>query len=404
MNTDRLIIALMGIYIFFLPFVHSQKTEWMLSCTIFFIIAIYGYELIRNRECRQDFAANIKRIVREPFTILFFILVASMVLSSLYAYNRNTALKESIRYVFYFGLYCIIRMRIKEVKYYKYLISISMLSAFFVAVLGIIEFFNIYKTGLTIMQTLLMSRVKGPMPHPNTLAAYMILIIFPVIVISMNLKGKLRIPFIILDLMLVFNLAVTYSRNGWIAFLIGVLLLAVLYNWKWIFLYIVPLIYLPFNPVIFQRIKQLDDNSINEGRLRLWKMALKVIKDHFPLGVGNGNFVQVYDHYTQLYPNLTVNEPGPLPPHNTYLKIFSEVGIIGVAAFAGMCIDIIRKAYMVKNKCEGYVKYFYSGFFVSIICFIIMNCFDDLMFIPKASTYFFIFISMMYAMNSQSEE
>ncbi len=397
-----IIISLICLYLFCLPFVPTQSSEWLLSGTIVLAGAIYIYELIKYREVRTNFTIGLKKTMAEPFSLLFSLLVLIMLITSFFAVSKTTAIKESIRYTYYLGIYLFVRLRVNDTKYHKIIITSAMTSGGVACIIGLIQFFKNYKLGYDLVRVLWLSRVSGPMPHPNTFAAYIIILIFPAICITLKSKNKSKIVYLLLSVMLCFNLAVTFSRNGWIGFLIGVLLLTIVVNWKWIFLYAIPAIFVFMSPTFVERLKQISDSSTNSGRLHLWQMALRVIQDNFFTGVGNGNFVKVFDRYIEKYPYLKISEPGPLPPHNSYLKIFSEVGVFAIIALLLMCGEIIRKSYTVVKKCEGYMKHFYSGFFISVVCFFIMNCFDDLLFIPKVTTYFIVFISMMYCIDTSS--
>ncbi|WP_053241061.1 O-antigen ligase family protein [Clostridium sp. DMHC 10] len=47
-----------------------------------------------------------------------------------------------------------------------------------------------------------------------------------------------------------------------------------------------------FNSKVRERILNIASNSQNITRIKLWKIALKMIKDHPILGVGNGTMLQ----------------------------------------------------------------------------------------------------------------
>lgn len=71
------------------------------------------------------------------------------------------------------------------------------------------------------------------------------------------------------------------------------------------------------------------DNS-NADRIRVWESAIHMIKDYPIVGVGPGNFREVYNNGYKL---STVTQD-MVHTHNNFIQIFAEAGAIG---FAGFC-------------------------------------------------------------------
>ena len=66
-------------------------------------------------------------------------------------------------------------------------------------------------------------------------------------------------------------------------------------------------------------------------RVVFWRNALRMIRDHPILGVGTGGFQDGYRPYIQGVPGWQGQESGD--PHNQFLKITTEQGLIGLLAF-----------------------------------------------------------------------
>ncbi len=66
-------------------------------------------------------------------------------------------------------------------------------------------------------------------------------------------------------------------------------------------------------------------------RVAFWPNTLRMIRDHPILGVGTGGFQDGYRPYIQGVTGWRGGETGD--PHNQFLKIFGEQGLIGFAAF-----------------------------------------------------------------------
>ncbi|WP_160674177.1 O-antigen ligase family protein [Clostridium sp. C8-1-8] len=399
-RNDFLILVLVLIYIIFLPLAPNSKIEWLLILLILLAGLIYGIELLFLKDERKKFKEKFKGVVFDRFTLLFLALIVLMTLSSLYAKSSVSALKEAVRFVYYFGVYLLIRFRIDKKKLFEGIISGYMISALIVSLLGIADFIQHYKPNESIQYILTTARVKATLGHPNTLGAYLVLAIFPAIMIAMRSKGLTRILYSGLSVLIVVNIGMTFSRGAWIALALGAVLIAILYNWKFIFVYIIPIAYLPFNPNIMARINQFGNAEMNLGRQRLWSAAGKMLKEHPIFGVGSGNFIVNFKDYVKRFPELQIVEPEPIPPHNSYIKMFAELGVVGGVLFIILCLEILRKLFSVRNKCTGLVNKFYAGFFVSVVSFLVMNFVDDLFFSPKVVFNFILFVSLAYNIDS----
>ena len=73
-----------------------------------------------------------------------------------------------------------------------------------------------------------------------------------------------------------------------------------------------------------------DENFSTVQRMAFWQTALAMWEDHPWVGVGPGNYPVAYARY-HVHPAF----PEPLAghPHNVYLQLLAEVGILGLAAY-----------------------------------------------------------------------
>ncbi|MGH4139654.1 O-antigen ligase family protein [Clostridium sp.] len=166
-------------------------------------------------------------------------------------------------------------------------------------------------------------------------------------------------------------------------------MLTLIYSIKWIFTLGGFAILISFIPSVAQRIEGTVDLHQNELRIKLWKTALYMIRDHPILGIGNGNFVTRYNEYVGKYSELKYYAYKSYPNHNSYLKFQSELGILGILSFLGIITTTlfrIKKLYSI-TRDKFYIP-FYTGVMASFIVFLFMNLSDNLFFVPKVTTYF----------------
>lgn len=190
------------------------------------------------------------------------------------------------------------------------------------------------------------------------------------------------------------SMVLTFSRNAWLAFVLGIFIFVLFYNWKAI---ILPFLGGGLALLIPAVRNRLGDFSIifEDPRIKMWKTAVKMIKDHPILGVGNGNYVSLYGEYVARYPELMYYHNTRFPSHNSYLKVQSELGILGIIFFITILVGAFNKLKkFISTEKEGFYKVFYKGFLISGIVFLFMNASDNLFFVPKVSMYFWIMVAI----------
>lgn len=114
-----------------------------------------------------------------------------------------------------------------------------------------------------------------------------------------------------------------------------------------------------------------SSNNIDGSMLTRYefkKLAKRVIKDNIYLGVGFGN----YENYLSIDNNKTKYITGKFGyPHDNYLHIFAETGIVGLVSFVSLLgYSIIKSILMfIKTKNKGYLFIFITFVYISLLCF-----------------------------------
>lgn len=92
-------------------------------------------------------------------------------------------------------------------------------------------------------------------------------------------------------------------------------------------------------------VKGFSDNSTSE-RMSSMKLAYEIFKDNPIIGSGTGNyFTRVYEERVITYEGCT----GLVDPHNVYLLILSETGILGFLLLSGIFVYIYFLICKIKN-------------------------------------------------------
>ncbi|MCR3759870.1 O-antigen ligase family protein [Clostridium felsineum] len=374
--------------------IHNNITISDMLLLIIFVLFLV--EIISNR---QKFKECFYIMLGDKTLFFLVLLFIVMMISVTYAKEKPLALEESLRFFSYIIMYIILSLGYKEEKNFKGFVFSFVASVTCTSIYGVfqkITGFGIphqydYKAnGVT------MVRIAGVFGNPNTLAAFMILAVFPIVMFAIfekNLKKKAF--YSILSVLVIYNAVLTGSRNSLIGLALGFCVLALIYSVK----LIVPIVVLGgismFIPQVMTRLKSINDKNLNEARIKLWKTALKMIKEHPMSGVGNGNYVANYDAYVKKYPELRYADYSRFPVHNSYLKIGSELGAFGEIFFIAAIINVFLKIYATYKKTNIKLKKsFYLGFIASTVAFLFMNFSDNLLFVPAITSFFWMFVAM----------
>lgn len=410
---DRILHLLICLYIIVLPLFPSKVdlggralplADMLLGVTII----VYLFKLVVNCESRDKFISGMKDFFTDHLSIFMGILVLMMFASISYAVERKLALSESLRFVVYIIIFFIIKYENNSKFHIKDMIKSYIFTTSLLSLFGIYQYFTGFGLGEKFKNyEYAKLKVAATMENPNNLGAFLILAIFPMIMLAIYEKVMIKKLFYsALSLLILINMVLTGSRNAIIGIGIGIVVLALLYNFRlFILLAILGVISL-FVPEIKERILAINDPTQNQSRVYLWEIAKRMIKDHPLFGVGNGNYVSLYDKYTEIYPQFKFYNYTRYPSHNSYLKVESELGVIGGVSFIGILVSALVKVKKFVSITEDkFLKFFYTGFLASMVAFYFMNLFDNLFFVPKTTAYFWILLAIsqgsMFRMNSR---
>ena len=169
-------------------------------------------------------------------------------------------------------------------------------------------------------------RVTAAFNHPNSLGAFLMvgtLIITGVLFKYVMEKRKVLVSFAAVLLFAAFYVMIlTYSRGAWLGFFVGILIFAIMREWRLLPVVAVLLLsgYFILPESVMDRFKSfvsLNDGSIAD-RISAWKYAVKMIAENPLFGSGLKTFSL---HYGKGY------------THNCYLQMAVETGLSGVMSF-----------------------------------------------------------------------
>lgn len=361
------------------------------------MVILFAAELLVSKAKRDELLKLIKNKVFIYINILFLLIILLMVISVSYAPEYKLWMQETIRFIsiYFIAVFCMVQYGKNNTS--EKVLKFMVIGSGVVGILGIYQYFTgnlidiAFKSGYTFGAKV---RVTSIYLNPNTFAAFIIILIFPLLMLAVYEKNHSRkIIYSAILVLLLVNLLMTFSRSAWLGLILGLVILAIVWNKKllWVLAGLVG-IAATASP-IRSRFLDLFDKSVNSDRIRIWKTYLHIIKDNILLGVGNGNGVNKYDYYIAKYPELNYNGYTRYPSHNSYIKVFSELGIFGIISFIALIIIILVMLYKYYTKVnDSFMKAFYLGVFTSMCSICFMNLYDNLFFVPKMIMILWIFV------------
>ena len=256
-------------------------------------------------------------------------------------------------------------------------------------------------------------RAYGLVPHPNILAAILMLAIFGLVYLFIKNYGDLKVSkkiifgavFILLSgaLFFTFSRAVTLIGLGFL-----VIWLLVVY-WRQVEVrrpviltvvlllvvgFLLSVVYFPYISARYD-VAALGSSQALSLRVFYNQIARQLIKDSPFLGIGQGNFVWTFSN-----PGVFANWIYQ-PVHNIYLLIAAETGILGLFAFLWFLFRIMRSIYLERKEIKDRsVLYCLLG----IVCFFLaVGFFDHFLWdLQQGQIIFWLFLGILASLSVKS--
>ncbi|SHJ80575.1 O-antigen ligase [Clostridium amylolyticum] len=395
---DKVFLIFFCIYFFasmVLPNTLKITGKIGISEALFILIVLFYFIVAFSRENGiKNFFISISEFFTHKLYISLTLLLVLMAISISYSLEKPLAIGESIRFFTYIVSGFIAINEFKEISEKELLINTFIFASLVISLVGLGQMFT--GKGMTVdimINGINVPRMESTLGNPNSLGAFAVIAFFPVLMLGIHTKNiKIRALYFILDFLLLVNMMMSFSRNSWLALAFGVVILTISYSWKIIFILIGGGFISLLVPSIMDRVKQFGDMSVNSSRLNIWAIALKIIKDNPIKGVGIGNFIAYYDIYIKNYPDYDMKFYRRFPTHNDYLKIQSELGILGTLTFLSSLLFSLIEIFKASRLKRSRYSFFYKGFLVSFLCFLMLNLFDNTMGITHLSIALWILI------------
>lgn len=314
--------------------------------------------------------------------VVFWPIVIFLLWSGL-SLSRATAVHSVHSYSLLFsqaGVGMLALILTRDAKLRLLLVRLCVATASAVALLGVAQYFGLdYEHGVEWVPGGHLEKldVYSTSGNPNFLAAYLISV-FPLALVGMFSKagqdGRWRWMYVAASAVIGLCLIYTRTKGAWIGAACSILFL--LFMMKpalprranaaslWLlagagFVVILGALFASGTIAwIIEEMRSLQSSNVTiRGRLFLWQVTLGMIFDHPLMGVGWGNYRSFFQEYQGRfldrhpdYVTLLQTQGSAESPHNEYLEIAAETGIVGLVLFLIIMAAIFRVACRIKRS------------------------------------------------------
>ncbi|MBD3426360.1 MAG: hypothetical protein GF409_03900 [Candidatus Omnitrophica bacterium] len=389
---DRLIFIFFAALVFFLP-ISNSGIEISFGC-------ILGGMLIKAF-LKPPPLGEVKRFLTDRINLAVLIFYLCLALS---LFASGPLVGKSLRaLITKWGegvlLFYLARIFLRK-EHLRPLIYVFLGSAFLVCIDGIYQ--KIF--GVDFLRGFPIKPVGGRMPlratfsyHPD-FATYLVVAFFVNMGMFFSERRKLLKVFCaLLALLMIINVAFTYSRGGWVSFLAVCLMLGLFIPERRArsVLLIMGALFLAgllFTPALRQRFIFIIQKGGDAGRFRIWKVALSMFESSPVIGTGLGLFMDNFPKYSDSSAQYA---------HNCYLQILAETGLLGLGSFIWMVWNFLAKGF---EELRTRINMIQLGLFGAFSAFLIHAFFDTQLFSLKLSILFWVLAFLLVISTASGEQ
>lgn len=368
-------ISVWSVYVlaFFLPFSKS-----VIEITIVVAILSWGLRKILTRDL------TLKKTPLNWILLAFFAAnVISLFNAGAFAPLVMKALvSKCLKYIiFYFAVIEIIDSREKL----KNIIKITVASAVLVVFDSFIQYYFLHYDLARLYPSFKYAPLTdpsrfpgfptGPFPFPNSLSAWLVTIIPPILCLSVwGIKKRVWRCFLgVFSIGAMFLLYLANTRSAWLSFLAAFFLTLFVRKKTIVVLFVVLVMIATFPFLPKEKMGNILGFTSMQDRFYMWNTGWKIFMEHPIIGNGlNTFFVKYMKYRDDEYKGLKGSYA-----HNGYLQMAADTGLIGLAVFLLLIVKFFGSTMRFIKICkDGFYKTLSLGLFAGIMAFLFHSFFD----------------------------
>lgn len=382
-------IMMISLYamIFVLPFSISLIEIFFLAMLICWIVKrVAGYE-------RQTSPIKIFKPVKSELNMP----IAAFVLFAFLSTLNSSSLVLSLEGFFLkllegVAVYFITVETIADERRLNGMLRLLVLSMAVIAVDGIFQLI----TGTDFIRHFTSGRmIQGPFHSPNGFAGWLLIMVFLALSIASLRKNSryLKAALWFLTGLLAVCLVSTQSRGAWIAAVSALIFMGALKSRKSYAITAGMAVILFF--IMPYCVKGAASWTL---RGSLWREALQIIEDFPLLGIGINTYAHIGSRYA-------LTGGGGYYPHNCYLQIAAETGLLGLGAFLWVIVALFRTSLANLKMVEGrFYKMLLAGLLTGLFGFLVHSFVDTNIYTLQLGILMWFTIGLIIATQKIAEE
>ncbi len=379
-----------------MPMLAGAWDDLFLVCLMFLVV--YKWILFRNE----------KNFKWSPIDVPIFLYIAiNFLCIFMKPYEMDIVIEGFRANVEFLLFFFVFFQLIKGIKSVKVIYNCLIISIFFVSLYGVYQ----YATGVQMpagwvdsAESGIKTRAFSIIGSPNILGS-IIALVSPLTLSLIILEKKVFVKLIYIGMYLtmVLCLLVTYSRGAWFVFMGGIFVYILLKDARFIIPAILGVVLiLVFVPSVGDRLsymfsREYIQSSLRGGRLVRWGTGIEAIKTSPFFGVGLGHIGGAV---------ATNNEvSGHFYMDNYYLKIASEIGLVGILFLFNLMYKTLKWCYLgiLKVKDKPSKELMISGF-AGIIAIVFNNFVENIFEVPLMVITFWLVVACVLSLWYENED
>jgi O-antigen ligase len=254
-------------------------------------------------------------------------------------------------------------------------------------------------TGTGLMEIEGFARIRGTFTHPNPLAMYLAILLVMGVALLPHVRDRVRLPFLLLLGGLGVALLATYTRGGWLAAVVGLLVVGLLQDRRLIVLVLLGAVALTFlAPSTVQRFSDLTSPRAVSGsasnsfvwRVDYWTDSLALTRENPVTGIGLG-MVRAKAELGKAV-------------HNDFIRAFVEMGVLGFCAYLGMFAALATASRRALRRAKpGLPRGLAVGFAAILVMFAMFSISSNVMSQVVVLWYMFAFAALAIGANEATD-
>jgi putative inorganic carbon (HCO3(-)) transporter len=331
---------------------------------------------------------------------------------------RAAALEGLSKLTLYMLLFALMTRVLRSSRIRSAVVAVYLLAALVVSIIGLRQWFF----GADALATWVdpesglagTTRVYSVLGNPNLLAGYLL----PAVVLSgaAFFAWKSWLPKALAVVMWLINAAcliLTFSRGGWIGFVVAnFCLLILLMHWlsqylprfwrRWLLpivlgvsaaLIVIAVVAVePLRARVFSMFLGRADSS-NNFRINVWTAVIQMIKDRPILGIGPGN-----DAFNRIYPRYQATGFTALSAYSIFLEVAVEAGLIGLGCFLWLLLVVLNQGWVQLQRLRRLRDrdgFWLMGAIAAMLGMLSHGFVDTVWYRPQVSTLWWLMIALV---------